>query len=140
MDRVTAERRSYIMSRVPTRDSRPELLVRKMLYDKGYRYRLHPSKLPGRPDIAIPRLRMAIFVHGCFWHGHDGCVKGGLPKSNVEYWSKKICENRRRDANVLQALAASGWTVEVVWQCETKDPGMLAQRLEEITRSPTGAA
>ncbi|MEL6792714.1 MAG: very short patch repair endonuclease [Pseudomonadota bacterium] len=121
--------RSAIMARVRRRDTKPELLVRKTLRDSGFTgYRLDRGDLPGRPDIAFIGRRRAIFVHGCFWHGHD-CKRGARqPKTNVDYWRAKIDRNRARDAAALDALAARGWRALVIWECELKR-GDLADRL-----------
>lgn len=116
------------MQSVRTKDTGPERTVRRLLHREGYRFRLHPPNLPGRPDIVLPRHRKAIFVHGCFWHGH-GCQIGKLPKSRLEYWRPKIAANRARDAKKAEELAALGWDVMVIWQCETKDPGRLLDAL-----------
>lgn len=132
MDHVTRERRSYIMSRVPSTDSSPELVVRRLLHKSGLRYRLHVKGLPGRPDIVLTRLRLAIFVHGCFWHGHQDCPKGRLPKSKVEYWRPKIAANRERDKRALESLKRQGWRVAPIWQCETRDRKVLTSRLSKL--------
>ena len=129
LDRVTTDRRSYIMSRVPSTGSSPELIVRKLLHRAGLRYRLHAKNLPGRPDIVLVTLRLAIFVHGCFWHGHQDCPKGRLPKSKLEYWGPKITANRERDRRVVESLNQQDWNVELIWQCETKDRVALTKRL-----------
>jgi DNA mismatch endonuclease (patch repair protein) len=118
-DRVSAKQRSKIMASVGTRDTGPELLLRKALYRLGYRYRTHYRKLPGKPDVVFPRWRKAIFIHGCFWHGH-GCRWGRLPKSRLEYWRPKIAANRSRDRRAARAIRRSGWDVLVVWQCELR--------------------
>ena len=132
MDRVSSERRSFIMSQVPSANSSPELLVRRMLHRSGLRYRLHVKSLPGRPDIVFSRLRLAIFVHGCFWHGHRHCRKGRLPKSRLEYWAPKIAANRERDMRASDLLKQQGWKVEYIWQCESKERTHLAKRLSLI--------
>lgn len=132
MDRVTSERRSYIMSRVPSTNSSPELVVRKLLHRSGLRYRLHANNLPGRPDIVLVSLQLAIFVNGCFWHGHQDCPKGRLPKSRLEYWGPKIAANRERDRQVSSLLKEQGWGVGRIWQCETKDRTTLARRLSVL--------
>lgn len=119
MDRVSTEVRSKIMSRVRTRDTGPELLLRSSLHRLGYRYRLHSEALPGKPDLVFPARRKVIFVHGCFWHGH-GCRWGKLPKSRPEYWEPKIDGNQRRDRAVLRLLRRSGWQALVIWQCELR--------------------
>lgn len=119
-DRVNKATRSNIMRSVPSRDTKHELVVRRALHSAGYRFRLHRPDLPGTPDIILPRYRLAIFVHGCFWHGHD-CRGGRLPKSNVEFWTSKIQANSSRDARVQDALQRQGWQVVVLWTCRLKD-------------------
>ena len=119
-DHVTAERRSYIMSRVGQKDTKPELALRRALHRLGYRFRLHRRDLPGSPDIVFPSRRKVVFVHGCFWHGH-GCRWGRLPKSRPEYWKPKIETNRERDKEALSALRDAGWEPKVVWQCELRE-------------------
>ena len=110
------------MRRVKGRDTGPELKVRRLLWSAGYRYRLHRKDLPGRPDIVLAGRRAAVFVHGCFWHGHD-CPRGArAPKANAAYWSGKIDRNRVRDAAAQAALEADGWRVVTVWECAMKDP------------------
>jgi DNA mismatch endonuclease (patch repair protein) len=116
------------MRRVKGRDTAPELRVRRLLWSLGARYRLGRADLPGKPDIVLPGRRLAIFVHGCFWHGHD-CARGArVPKANRDYWIGKIARNRARDAAVRGALAAAGWRVETVWECELKDAAALEAR------------
>lgn len=127
-DTRSAEQRRRIMQSVRTKDTGPEWIVRRLLHRRGYRFRLHPKHLPGRPDIVLPGRRIAIFVHGCFWHGHE-CRIGHLPKSRLEYWRPKIAENQSRDTRKATELSALGWTVMVVWQCETKEVGSLLARL-----------
>jgi DNA mismatch endonuclease (patch repair protein) len=117
------------MRAVRRSDTGPELAVRRLLFGAGYRYRLHCSGLPGRPDIVFKGRRKVVFVHGCFWHGHD-CRKGRLPKSRVEYWRGKIDRNRSRDGRVLAELEAAGWASLVVWECETLCEEDLLRRLE----------
>lgn len=119
-DHVSPERRSFIMSQVGTRDTKPELIIRRALHRLGYRYRLHQRQLPGSPDLVFPTRRKVIFVHGCFWHGH-GCRWGQLPKSRPEYWGPKIHVNRVRDAKSLLALHEAGWQTHIVWQCDLRD-------------------
>ena len=116
------------MQAVGTKDTGPEMIVRRLLYAHGYRYRLHPKDLPGRPDVVFRSRKRAIFVHGCFWHGH-GCKKGKAPKSRLEYWGPKLDRNRARDASNVAALEGHGWKVLTVWQCETRDLDSLAGRL-----------
>lgn len=120
MDTRTPDQRSRIMRAVKQRDTGPELLLRKALHRLGYRYRAHAKHLPGRPDLVFPSRKKVIFVHGCFWHGHD-CSKGRPPKSRPEYWIPKIEANKARDERVISELKKDGWDVMVIWQCETKE-------------------
>lgn len=118
------------MRAVKSRDTTPELLVRRMVHALGKRFRLHRADLPGKPDLTFPGLRKCILVHGCFWHGHD-CKRGARPpKDNAEYWERKIGRNRERDGRTLEALRALGWDALVVWECETKDKDALRERLK----------
>ncbi|MFI8611183.1 very short patch repair endonuclease [Pseudomonas sp. NPDC077649] len=135
MDRLTPERRSWLMSRVGSKNTGPELVVRRLAFAMGYRYRLHPKHLPGSPDLVFPRRKKVIFVNGCFWHGHSGCQYGRLPKSRVEFWQTKIDRNRERDRENIASLEADGWQVLTVWQCELKDIEKLANRLNEFIQS-----
>jgi DNA mismatch endonuclease (patch repair protein) len=128
------------MSRVRQRDTAPELLVRRLLHARGWRYRLQDRKLPGTPDLVFPRLRKAVFVHGCFWHGHD-CKAGKLPSSRSEYWTPKIAANRDRDRRTIEKLNELGWQAIVVWQCETKDRETLLHKVESFLHpAASGAA
>lgn len=127
-DTRSPEQRSRIMKSVGTKHTGPELLVRKMLHGLGCRYGLHRKDLPGSPDIVMPAHGKIVFVHGCFWHGHD-CKYGRLPKSRPDYWAPKIAANRKRDRRNRSLLARSGWSVTVVWQCQTKRPAVLRRRL-----------
>jgi DNA mismatch endonuclease (patch repair protein) len=120
------------MRRVKGRDTGPELKVRRALTALGARYRLHRSDLPGKPDIVMPGRRLAIFVHGCFWHGHD-CARGArVPKANRDYWVGKVARNRARDETSREALAALGWRLETIWECDLKDEAALTARLEGL--------
>ena len=131
-DVYDAAKRSAVMRRVKGRDTTPELKVRRLLWALGARYRLHRKDLPGSPDIVLPGRRLAIFVHGCFWHGHD-CARGArVPKANRDYWVAKIDRNRARDARSTEALAALGWRVETLWECHLKDDAALTARLAEM--------
>src|SRR6185312_6802771 len=118
MDILTVEQRSERMRRVRQAGTKPELQVRRLLHAMGFRYRLQRRDLPGRPDIVLPSRRAAIFVHGCFWHRHEGCSRATTPKSNVEYWQAKFADNEARDSRVVRALEADGWRIRIVWQCE----------------------
>ncbi len=119
------------MASVGQANTAPEMLVRRMLHRLGYRYALHRRDLPGRPDLVFAPRRKVVFVHGCFWHGHE-CRKGRLPSSNVEYWTAKIARNRERDRSNVAELKASGWDVCVVWECETSNLESLQLRLVEF--------
>jgi DNA mismatch endonuclease, patch repair protein len=120
------------MARVRSQDTTPERVVRRLLTEFGYRYRLHRSDLPGKPDIAFIGRRKAIFVHGCFWHGHD-CVRGARePKTNSDYWRAKIAGNRARDIASREALEAMGWRVLPIWECQLRDRSKLSHRLAEF--------
>jgi len=123
------EKRSAVMRRVRGRDTRPELCVRRLIWRLGGRYRLNRADLPGKPDIVLASRRLAVFVHGCFWHGHD-CARGArVPKANRDYWVGKVARNRTRDAAARERLAALGWRVETVWECELKDAPALEARI-----------
>jgi DNA mismatch endonuclease, patch repair protein len=127
------------MRRVRGRDTGPEMTVRQALTRLGARYRLHRKDLPVAPDVVLAGRRLAIFVHGCFWHGHD-CPRGArVPKANRDYWTAKVARNRARDARNGAALTEAGWRVEVVWECELKDAAELGRRLEALLNSsPSG--
>lgn len=116
-DTMSPEQRSERMSRIRGRDTRPELTLRRLLHAAGFRYRLH-QKLPGRPDLTLPKYKAVIFVHGCFWHRHEGCRVANTPKSNVDFWMIKFARNVERDAAVESTLRHSGWRVLVVWECD----------------------
>jgi len=123
------------MRRVKGRDTRPEMVVRRALTRLGARYRLHRKDLPGCPDVAMPGRRLAVFVHGCFWHGHD-CARGArVPKQNRDYWTAKVARNRMRDVDARAALEAMGWRVETLWECELKDAAGLEARLRQLLQA-----
>lgn len=120
------------MKAIKGRDTSPEMTVRRLVHGMGYRYRLHRKDLPGKPDMVFPRRKAVVFVHGCFWHAHD-CRRGGrIPKSNVDYWAKKISRNVARDADAVARLEADGWRVMAVWECEVKDTSILRERLRSF--------
>lgn len=129
--------RSRIMRAVKGADTGPELMVRKALWRAGLRYRLHAKALPGKPDVVFPSRRVALFIHGCFWHGHQGCPRHRIPKTRTEYWAAKIGRNQTRDEQARQALEAQGWTVLVVWECEARAPGKLDELALAIKAAPT---
>jgi DNA mismatch endonuclease, patch repair protein len=136
-DVFTPAQRSAVMARVKGRDTGPERAVRRLLTALGARYRLQRRDLPGSPDIVLPGRRLAIFVHGCFWHGHD-CRRGArAPKTNADYWRAKIARNVARDAAAAYALADAGWRVETVWECELRDAPALSARLSDLLSSST---
>ncbi|WP_421736257.1 very short patch repair endonuclease [Caulobacter sp.] len=125
-------KRSAVMARVRSRDTKPELLLRKTLTSLGARYRLQRKDLPGRPDLVMPGRKLAFFVHGCFWHGHD-CARGArVPKANRDYWLAKVARNKARDTASALALEAAGWRVETIWECQMKDAPALKARLAAI--------
>lgn len=127
-----AEKRSAVMRAVKGRATTPERAVRRLIWSLGGRYRLNRADLPGKPDIVLAGRRLAIFVHGCFWHGHD-CARGArVPKANRDYWTQKIARNRARDIANRAALEAKGWRVETVWECELKDAAALNARVAAL--------
>lgn len=127
-DTRTPDQRRRIMRAVKTENTGPEREVRRLLHRLRYRYRLHPKSLPGRPDVVFPSRKIAIFVHGCFWHGHS-CRKGKPPKSRLEYWGPKLKANQQRDATKAAELRALGWRTLTIWQCELKDSRKLTPKL-----------
>lgn len=114
------ETRSYNMSRIRGKDTKPEIIVRKFLFSKGFRFRLHDKKLPGKPDIVLPKYKTVIFVHGCFWHGHEGCKYFVVPKTKTEWWLKKIQGNKQKDEGNFNKLHGFGWKVLIIFECELK--------------------
>ncbi|MCP4221020.1 MAG: DNA mismatch endonuclease Vsr [bacterium] len=132
MDVFDKEKRSNIMSRVKGKNTKPEMRVRSLVHQMGYRFRLHRKNLPGKPDLVFPRHKKIILVHGCFWHGHDGCPKSSRPSTNIEFWQKKLDGNISRDRLNLQKMREAGWQVLVIWECQTKKPEALEQLLKEF--------
>ena len=129
MDNVSKTRRSEIMKAVKSKDTKPEIIVRKFLFANGFRYRLHDKRLPGKPDIKLTKYKTVVFVNGCFWHGHQNCNIYVMPKTNVEFWSNKIQTNVNRDKEKIIRLQALGWKVITVWECQLKK-----SRIEETLR------
>jgi DNA mismatch endonuclease (patch repair protein) len=121
--------RSVLMGRVGARNSKPEMVVRRLVHAQRYRFRLHRRNLPGTPDLVLPRLRKVIFVHGCFWHRHPGCHRTTSPKTRAVFWATKFEHNTERDARKERELKALGWEVLIVWECETFDAAVLVRRL-----------
>ena len=137
MDTVPRHRRSEIMARIRSKNTAPELAVRRYLHAARLRYRVHRSGLPGRPDIVFPSRRACVFVHGCFWHGCPNCVDGRRQvRSNKAYWVPKIAGNKARDARHCQALEADGWTVFTVWECQVSEPDRLQKLAADISALP----
>lgn len=139
-DTFTPEKRSEIMRRVAGKNTGPELKVRRMLHAMGYRFRLHRKDLPGKPDVYLPKYKTAVFVHGCFWHGHEGCKRATIPATRADYWRDKIAGNRKRDAEAQARLAAMGRRCIVVWECELKDPVATAGKLSDALPKNAPAA
>lgn len=135
-DVFTPAKRSEIMSRVRSKNTKPELFVRSLLHAMGYRFRLHRKDLPGSPDVVLPRYRTAVFVHGCFWHQHPGCRKATIPKNNSEFWEAKLKRNHERDLEAQCRLEELGWNVLVLWECEVKKAAATnAEHLCSVLRS-----
>lgn len=134
MDVISREKRSEIMRAIKGKNTKPEIAVRKLLHSLGYRFRLHGKALPGSPDLVFASRKKAIFVHGCFWHGH-ACKRNRRPNSNQAYWMEKAANNKRRDARVKRALTKMGWKHHTVWECGLKKPALLAKRLQRFLDS-----
>ena len=128
-DIVDSDKRSEIMSRIRGRDTKPELIVRRIAHRLGYRFRLYQKDLPGSPDLVFPRHRSVIMVHGCFWHRHPGCKHAASPKTRVQFWKTKFEKNVVRDRRIASALWDLGWRMLVIWECETKDHEAVAARI-----------
>lgn len=136
-DVKTPEERSRNMAAIKGKDTKPEIIVRKYLFSRGLRFRIQVRKLPGTPDLVLPKYKTAIFVNGCFWHGHEGCKYFRLPKSNVEFWKEKIERNIERDKESMQALFDLGWKVVRVWECELRNKANREETLNKIYTSIT---
>lgn len=134
---MTSEQRSRCMAAIKGKDTKPEMIVRKYLFSRGLRFRVQVRKLPGNPDIVLPKYKTVIFVNGCFWHGHVGCKYFRLPKSNVEFWKEKIERNIERDRESMQALLDLGWKVIRVWECELRNKANREETLNKIYTSIT---
>jgi len=136
-DIFSKTKRSEIMSHIGQKNTKPEIIVRKTLHKMGYRFRLHRKDLPGTPDIVLPKYRKVIFVHGCFWHGHEGCPRSALPTANREFWTLKIEKNKERDRIALERLSALAWGYLVIWQCQIRDIETLQRYLKAYLDSRT---
>ena len=137
-DRIPKEKRSEIMSRIRSANTKPELLLRRAMWRMGFRYRVNDRRLPGKPDIVLPRYRTVVFVHGCFWHGHEGCKNYTVPKTNIDFWTAKVARNRERDQEEWRRLEAMGWSVVIVWECQLKKAELdetVSRVAEEILRN-----
>jgi DNA mismatch endonuclease (patch repair protein) len=131
MDIYQKQKRSDIMSHISGKETQPEILVRKFLFSNGFRFRKNVKDLPGKPDIVLPKYKTAIFIHGCFWHGHT-CKRGASPTTNVEFWRTKIGGNIERDKRDISDLEKQGWNVIVIWQCEIKNIELQNERLTKL--------
>ncbi|WP_085705679.1 very short patch repair endonuclease [Pseudomonas sp. B8(2017)] len=134
MDIVDTATRSRMMAGIKGRNTRPEMIVRRFLHANGYRFRLHRRDLPGSPDIVLPRFRTCIFVHGCFWHRHDGCRYATTPKTRADFWQAKFTQNVERDGRARRALRADGWKVLTIWECELRSPARILGHVLEFLR------
>ena len=134
-DTISPKHRSWNMSRVRSKDTKPEIKIRSMLHAKGFRFRKNVKNLPGVPDIVLPKYKAIIFVHGCFWHQHKGCVKSHIPKSNVEFWTEKLGKNVVRDKKHNKELKQSGWRILTIWECEIKDLVKLERKLKKFLKA-----
>ena len=122
------------MGRIPSKNTKPEIRVRRIAHALGYRFRLHKKDLPGKPDIVFPKYKTVIQVHGCFWHQHEGCIDSGLPKTNTSFWRGKLDGNVERDVRNTRLLAELGWKVEIIWECETVHPQNLHARISNVLK------
>lgn len=138
-DVMTPEQRSRCMAAVKGKDTKPEMIVRKYLFSRGMRFRVQVRKLPGNPDIVLPKYKTVILVNGCFWHGHEDCKYFRLPKSNVEFWKEKIKRNIERDRESMQALLDLGWKIIRVWECELRNKANRENTLNKIYKSITSS-
>lgn len=138
-DIKTPKERSRNMAAIRSSDTKPEMLVRRYLHSMGWRYGLHNKKLPGSPDIVMRRFKTVIFVHGCFWHGHDNCKYFRLPKSNTEFWQTKIDKNRARDERDREALHRLGWRVIIIWECELKTEALRQKTFQKLSQIFSGS-
>lgn len=139
MDHLSRQQRSANMSRVRSKDTDPEMIVRRLIHGLGIRYRLHVRQLPGSPDLVIRRLGKVIFIHGCFWHSHS-CARGRAPSTNTDFWSEKLAANTRRDKSAIHSLRRAGWSVLTLWECQLKDLSATERRLIRFLRTSNRGA
>ncbi len=133
-DTISPKHRSWNMSRVKSKDTKPEIKIRSMFHAQGFRFRKNVKNLPGVPDIVLPKYKSIVFVHGCFWHQHKGCVKSHIPKSNVEFWTIKLGKNVVRDKKHNKELKQAGWRILTIWECEIKDLVKLERKLKKFLK------
>lgn len=122
------------MASVKSKNTKPEVLVRKALFSEGFRYRINDKRLPGSPDIVLPKYKIVIFVHGCYWHGHENCSKAIKPATNKEFWNVKIQKNRQRDQKAQEELEANGWNVLVIWDCQLRNQKLFEEKIENVIK------
>ena len=127
-----SEQRSRNMSAIKSKNTKPEIKVRKILHSMGYRFRLHSKDLPGSPDIVLPKYKTVIFVHGCFWHRHENCKYASTPKTRKEFWNKKFTENKKRDSEIQEKIKILDWRSVVIWECETKNMENLRDKIIDV--------
>ena len=127
-----SEQRSRNMSAIKSKNTKPEIKVRKILHSMGYRFRLHSKDLPGSPDIVLPKYKTVIFVHGCFWHRHENCKYASTPKTRKEFWNKKFTENKKRDSEIQEKIKILDWRSVVIWECETKNIENLREKIIDV--------
>ncbi len=132
VDTISKQERSATMAKVRSKDTKPEIRVRSLLFKMGYRFRVCCKKLPGKPDIVLKKYKSVIFVHGCFWHGHNNCKSARIPKSNVEFWENKINRNKERFDEVKFLLESQNWNVLIIWECETKNTEALKLKIQSF--------
>lgn len=132
MDNLTKDQRKLCMSRIRSKNTKPEKIVRKILTDLNVGYRLHNPKLPGKPDIVIAKIKTTIFINGCFWHQHKGCKKQAMPKANIKYWKNKLKRNIEKQKEDIKKLKLDGWKVYIIWECQTKDKENLTKKIQKI--------
>jgi DNA mismatch endonuclease, patch repair protein len=134
LDRFSSADRSRIMGLVRSTDTGPEITLRKILHSMGFRFSLHRSDLPGKPDLVLPKWKVVLFVNGCFWHQHSGCLRAVRPQSNVAFWNRKLDRNVARDRENIRSLRAAGWRVKTVWECQVKDSTVFRRNLDQFIR------